>query len=101
MRLTAAGATQARHPTGPVTSRAIHERLEKQLTGPEWRILKTLIEAYPGRLTRDEVARGAGYSATSTSFTNPLSALHVLRVISYPERGMVVAEPVLFVRRRG
>lgn len=64
------------------------------LTGPQRRILNA-VNFWHGlghqKPTRSQVALVAGYSATSTSFTNPLSALKTVSEITYPEPGTVMA----------
>lgn len=73
-----------------------------RVPGAQWRILAALIRAYPAAVTRDRLATLAEQSATSSGYANNLGALRTLGFIDYPERGTVVALPVLFVGgRRG
>lgn len=95
--LTAAGRKQARGTAHNPTTEELHGKLQAILPGPQWRILSAVIGAYPRSLTREEAAERASYSASSTSFTNPLSALHTAGLIDYPQRGRVVALPILFI----
>ncbi len=62
-----------------------------QLPGPEARILRAAIAAYPEAATNDQIAEAAGYSASSTSYTNPRGALKTKELIEYPSPGMVRA----------
>ena len=44
-------------------------------------ILAVLLDAWPGALTRDEIAERSGYSSTSSGFANALSKLRTLELI--------------------
>jgi uncharacterized protein len=46
-----------------------------KLTGPEARILRTVVSRYPSSATNEEAATIAGYSPTSSSYANPHGAL--------------------------
>jgi len=61
------------------------------LPGPESRILSAAAGRYPEPASNAEIAEAAGYSATSTGYTNPRSALHTKALIDYPARDMVRA----------
>jgi hypothetical protein len=67
-----------------------------QLPGPEKRILEAIAAAYPSDLSNDEAAPAAGYTATSTSYTNPRGALKTKSLITYPAQGRVQAADWLF-----
>lgn len=67
-----------------------------QIRGPEARILKAVAAFFPNGATNDEVAEGANYSASSTSYTNPRSALRTKDLITYPSQGVVRAADWLF-----
>lgn len=95
--LTAAGTGKARAPESSPTTAELQARIFKILDGPRRRILEPLLAAYPAAMSREALARAADYSATSTSFTNPLSGLRSLGLIDYRLGGHVVALPILFV----
>jgi hypothetical protein len=99
VRLTGAGRDLAQSP-GPATQQEVFSRVEKVLTGPEWKILAVLIDAYPNALTRDQVAEGARYSAEGSAFRNPLSHLSSLGLVEYPSPGEVAATSSLFLEGR-
>lgn len=64
---------------------------------------KRLIRVFPRRTKAspdDELAAAAGYSPTSTSYTNPRGALKTKRLADYPEKGMVRAADWLFPETR-
>jgi len=56
-----------------------------------------LIDVYPEALDNTELARRAGYEPGGGAFNNPRGRLRTLGLVDYPERGMVVARPVLFL----
>jgi hypothetical protein len=66
------------------------------LPGPEARILRSVANHYPHQISNDEAATGANYSASSTSYTNPRSALRTKDLISYPAKDQVRAADWLF-----
>lgn len=74
----------------------LFEFVVSQLPGPEQRILRSVAAKYPESATNDEAAEGAGYSASSTSYTNPRSALKTKDLITYPSNGRVRAAEWLF-----
>jgi hypothetical protein len=67
-----------------------------QLPGPEARILKSVAKHFPKAIDNETAASGANYSASSTSYTNPRSALRTKDLITYPSIGMVRAADWLF-----
>jgi hypothetical protein len=98
--LTAEGRVLARAPNMPLTTKELHDQVFAKLGGPEQRILRPLLEAYPHPLTNDDIATCAGYSASSTSYTNPRGRLRSLELIDYPAPGSVRAADVLFLEGR-
>lgn len=69
---------------------------DEGLTGPEQRILDALAwwrAIGTGEPARVQVATIARYSATSTSFTNPLSALRTKGLLDYPTSATVALTP--------
>jgi len=95
--LTDAGRSIAAAPDTPPTTEDLHAALFGKLGGSRARVLRALIDAYPGHLSREEVAERSGFQPNSGGFNNYLGSLRSLRLIEYPGRGRVVAEPVLFL----
>ena len=71
-----------------------------QLKGPEARILQAAARFYPRAASNKDVAQAANYSATSTSYTNPRSALRTKDLITYPAPDQVRAAEWLFSRSK-
>jgi uncharacterized protein len=83
--------------SAPATAQDFQQRVLERLPGPQRKILRTAIAAYPADMSREELAEAAGYSPTSSAFLNPLSNLRSLRLVDYPIPGRVVALPALFL----
>jgi hypothetical protein len=66
------------------------------LSEPQRKLLRVLIARYPEAMLREELASEAGYSPSSGGFANLLGQLRTLGIVDYPERGQVVATPLLF-----
>ena len=64
-------------------SKTICQYWLSKVTGPERRILEPIIEVYPEIITREDCAQKAGYSVTSSGFTNPLGHLRKIGLIEY------------------
>lgn len=94
--LTEAGREQAAAPDAPPTGEELRRRVLGKLAGPQQRILSVLIDAYPEALTNEECAARAGYSPSSTGYTNPRGNLKTLNLASYPAPGQVRAADWLF-----
>lgn len=94
--LTEAGREQAEAPDAPPTGEELRRRVLGKLAGPQQRILSVLIDAYPEALSNEECAAKAGYSHTSSGYTNPRGNLKTLNLASYPAPGQVRATDWLF-----
>jgi hypothetical protein len=94
--LTDAGRDQAEAPDAPPTGEELRRRVLGKLAGPQQRILSVLIDAYPEALSNEDCASRAGYSHTSTGYTNPRGNLKTLNCASYPGSGQVRAADWLF-----
>jgi hypothetical protein len=94
--LTNAGREQAEAPDAPPTGEELRRRVLGKLPGPQQRILSVLIDAHPDQLSNDECASRAGYSASSTGYTNPRGNLKTLNCATYPSSGQVRAADWLF-----
>lgn len=95
--LTDAGRSCANAAAAPSTVAELHRFVESLVSGPQWRILRALIDAYPSAIAKEDLAAAADASATSSSFSNNLGALRSLGFLDYPAPGHVVALPVLFL----
>jgi hypothetical protein len=96
IRLTDAGRTLANSPGAPASNAELHDRVLQRLGGPEQRLLRPLLEAYPRALSNADLAAAAGYTAGAGAFNNPRGRLRSLGLIDYPQPGYVVARPLLF-----
>lgn len=94
--LTEAGAEKADAPELAVTREAFHAQVRAKLSGPQWKVLEPIIDAYPSAISSQEVAGIAGYSAGSGGFANLRGSLRSIGLIDYPASGQVRAEDWLF-----
>ena len=74
----------------------LHEAWFAKLSRPKANILKVLIEIYPEKITKEELAEKSSQSALSSGYMNNVSTLRSLGLIDYPEPGWVVATKLLF-----
>lgn len=101
VQLTAEGRSKANTPERPGTAEDLHAMIFARLPQPQVRILEVLIRRYPDRIGKDDLAGHASASPTSSAYGNNLGTLRSLGFIDYPEKGQVVAEPVLFLEGNG
>lgn len=94
--LTPEGRALATDPGLPTTNDGVQAAILARLPSPQAKILTELIRAYPGSLSREEIANRTGYSATSGGFQNLISKLRTAALVDYPDRGSAVALDVLF-----
>ena len=94
--LTDEGRALAHAPEQALTVEELQRRVLERLPGPEQRVLRPLLEAYPNQLSKEDTAHAAGYTPGAGSFNNPCGRLRSLGLVDYPEPGYVKAEPVLF-----
>ena len=80
----------------PRTVQALHQAVLEKLPGPQQRILGPLLESYPGGMSNEALATAAGYSHSSTGYTNPRGAMKSLGLVTYPASGHVRAADWLF-----
>lgn len=99
--LTDAGRQVANKPGTPATTSELHERVLSRLGGPEQRLLRPLLSAYPKALSNDDLARAAGYTPGAGAYNNPRGRLRSFGLIEYPQPGQVVARALLFPERAG
>lgn len=100
IRLTEAGQAAANEPTAPLESTELHERVLARLPGPEQRLLRPLLAAYPSPMTNDDLAAAAGYTAGAGAYNNPRGRLRSLGLVEYPAPGHVRARDILFLGDR-
>jgi uncharacterized protein len=96
IRLTESGRQVAEATDVPSTNDALQESVLGRLPGPEQRLLKPLLNAYPDSMNNQSLADAAGYTAGAGAFNNPRGRLKTLGLIEYPQPGMVRARDLLF-----
>lgn len=96
--LTADGRASSSNHHPITTDDDLYRALERKLSPAKWRIVRVLIDVYPGPLSRDDLADRASVSPASSGYSNNLGALRTLGLLDYPTRGMVVATEVLFLK---
>lgn len=94
--LTDAGRALANKPEAVGSNEELHQRVLGKLGGPEQRLLRPLLAAYPDAMTNGDLALAAGYTAGAGAFNNPRGRLRGLGLIDYPHPGMVVARALMF-----
>jgi uncharacterized protein len=82
IRITAAGVEVLGGDWEPLPTGAdLVEYWMGRLSRAERAVLRVLLDAWPGSLTKDQIAEGSGYSASSSSMDNALSGLRKLQLI--------------------
>lgn len=94
--LTDQGRELANFPSALASNSELHDRVLQRLAGPEQRLLRPLLNAYPQPMSNTDLAAAAGYTAGAGAFNNPRGRLRSLGLIDYPTPGMVVAKSLLF-----
>ncbi|MFL5737324.1 MAG: hypothetical protein ACJ76P_08295 [Actinomycetota bacterium] len=100
VELTEAGRAVATSADIPATIEGLQEAVYERLDGPERRVLRVLIEAYPAALPKQEIGERAGYTVgdrVGGTFGNILGRLRSLGLIEYPSPGAAAAESVLLL----
>lgn len=95
VKLTSAGKAVASYPSS-ASGEELRQRVLQKLNGPQQRILKPLLEAYPSRMSNSDLAAASGYQQNGGAFTNPRGSLRTLGLIEYPSPGYVTARDILF-----
>lgn len=96
--LTEMGRAVAHPPDRPRSAEELQARIIDMLGGASGRILAPLIAAYPHAVSRQAVAEAANYGhLQSKGFVNAISRLRTLGFVDYPDRGSIIAKPVLFL----
>lgn len=97
MKLTEDGRAMAQAPDAPLTTEELHRMVLERLDGPEGRILRPLLSAFPEPMTLEDLARAAEYELGGGAFNNPKGRLRTLGLIDYPSKGLAVAKDFLFL----
>ncbi len=95
IKLTESGSAAAKFPAETLTQEKLHEKVMEVLPGPEKKLLKPLLAAYPGVMTNDALAAAAGYTNGAGGYNNPRGRLRTLGLIEYRDGG-VAARSILF-----
>lgn len=95
VELTDSGRASASEPALE-TLAEFQSRVLQRVKPAKARVLKTLIDAYPSSMTREELAASAEMSSASGSYNNYLGNLRTGGLITYPSQGEVKAHPMLF-----
>ena len=94
LALTAAGGAAARPPVAPPDAATFREAVLAKLDGPLVRIMRPLLDAYPGEMSHAQAGAAAGYSPSSGTWSTYLSRLRSLDLIG--GRGALRASDWLF-----
>ncbi len=96
--LTDSGQAAACGSEAPITEDQLHARIRSIFPGVHWRILEPLIAVGGGSVSREDVAKSAGYeNVKSSGFAKALSQLSSLGLVEYPGPGFVRAADLLFL----
>lgn len=95
--LTETGRALAQVPEVSLTTAELHDKVLKILPGPEQKLLKPLLAAYPNDMSSEELAAASGYSHGAGAFNNPKGRLRRLGLIEYLIAGRVKAKSLLFI----
>lgn len=96
IRLTDAGRVLANAPVAPASATELHERVLARLPGPEQRLLRPLLDAYPASMSNSDLAAAANYTPGAGAFNNPRGRLRSLGLIDYPSPGQCAARSLMF-----
>jgi hypothetical protein len=94
--LSEAGAEKAEAPDAAPNGDELRRRILAKLSGPQSRILDTLIRAYPEDLDNEQTALRSDYSDSSSSYEKARGSLRTLNLIGYPSVGRLRAQDWLF-----
>jgi hypothetical protein len=83
-------------PAAPQTTEQLLNTWYQALGRASREMLGALVAVYPGELTREELEERTGYSLTSSTFRNGLSALRVNGLLAEPN-GQLAASDSLFI----
>jgi hypothetical protein len=98
--LSEAGAAVAGEADIEPTTEGLQAAVYARLAEVERKVLRVIVDAYPGDLSKREAGEAAGYSVgdkVGGTYGNILGRLRSLGLIDYPTQGRVVAQEVLFL----
>lgn len=97
LALTEAGRIHAETPETPLTQEELHSVVLSKLDGPEQKLLRPLLDAYPEGVSNTDLCQMAGYAhERSAGYTNPRGHLGSFGLIEY-KNGIAKAKPLLFI----
>lgn len=96
IKLTDEGRALANKPEAALTNDDLHKKVLGNLPGPEQKLLKELIAAYPNSMSNEDLAAATGYTSGGGGYNNPRGRLRSLGLIDYVGNGHVKAESLLF-----
>lgn len=100
MALTQGGKNSANYQQTNLTAGELQVQVLKRLPGPEQRLLRPLLEAWPKAMEQQALATAAGYTFGSGAFNNPRGRLRTLGLVEFPAPGQIVARDLLFPNLR-
>lgn len=98
LALTETGHKQADPGAAPQTNEALQNDVLRRLGPSHRRVLEALIGAFPQPLPRTNVAAAAQMDAAGGYFARLVGELKTMGVIDYPQKGMVRAAEILFIK---
>lgn len=101
MALTASGRALAKPAAPPSDDVELLERCLKILPPRRKAILKVVHQAYPGALSREEIAEAISVSPAAGGFKNDLGAMRSMELIDYPEPNTAKAAAWMFLQEEG
>jgi hypothetical protein len=84
----------------PTTSAELHAIVQRRLPPVRWKIMASLLDAFPSDVDRAELAKRSDQSPSSGAYANHLGALRSLGLLDYPNKGRVIVTPALFLEGR-
>jgi hypothetical protein len=96
IRLTESGRSIAHPPAAPLDSEELQRMVLERLPGPEAKVLKVLLSAYPNSISNEQCAGEAGYAPSGGAYNNPRGRLRSLGLIEYVGGGLKARE-ILFL----
>ncbi len=94
--LTDAGRALASAPDVPMTNAGLQGAVLARLPGPETKILRALLDRWPGGLSNDDLAAAASYAPDGGAYNNPRGRLRSLGLIEKRGDGQFAARVILF-----
>lgn len=95
LRLTEPGREQSNYPDTVLTNEELQRRVMDRLPGPEKKILRVILDAYPEAISNEACATASGYTEGGGGYNNPRGRLRTLGLIEYVSGGLR-ARDILF-----